>query len=173
LYLCGFSGSGKTETGKILADKLGFGFVDTDEMVEAIFGKSIPEIFLKEGERKFRDTEADVICQAVEKRSQIISLGGGAIQSNNSLAYVKDKGCLIYLKASPETIYDRLQQSYRRPMLETLSNGKRNEKDAVMARIRSLTAERERFYLSADIVVDTEGKSCQNVADELRSKLGA
>lgn len=172
IFLCGFSGSGKTETGTILAGQFGFGFTDTDEAIEALFKKNIPEIFLKDGEKKFRTAEADVICQAVENKPRVISLGGGAIQSDNSLTYIKDRGSLIYLKATPETVYNRLQQSHRRPMLETLSKGKKDEKDAVMARIRSLMAERERFYLSADIVVDTESKSHHDVASEVRSKLG-
>ena len=121
IFLCGFSGSGKTETGEVLARKIGYSFTDTDKTVEEVLNKPIPEIFAKLGEAKFRFAESDVIRLAVANQPRVISLGGGAIRDKHSLDYIKDQGRLVYLKASPETVYERLLESHMRPLLNAVS----------------------------------------------------
>ena len=171
IFLCGFSGSGKTETGKQLADMLEYGFTDTDAIVEESFGKSIPEIFAKMGEGKFRFAESDVVRMSVKRKPQVISLGGGAVDDEKTLEWVKDNGVLVYLQVAPETVYERLRESHIRPMLEAFSRSEENQRDAVMKRIRALLSEREAYYLKAHLVVDTEGKSTADVAGEIKDSL--
>ncbi len=171
ILLCGFSGSGKTETGEKLSALLEYGFTDTDATVEEVMKKSISEIFLKLGEAKFRFAESDVLRMAMKRRPQVISLGGGTIADDNSLSYVKDNGFLIYLKVSPETIFERVKKSHLRPMLQTFSKDIEDQKEIVMQRINDLLVERERFYLKADMVVDTESKSVEEVAAEIEANL--
>lgn len=171
IFLCGFSGSGKTETGACLARRLRYGFTDTDATVEDVLGKSIPEIFAKMGEYKFRFAESDVVRMSVEKKPRVISLGGGTIVDENNLEYVRDNGFLIYLRVTPETVYERLRDGHIRPMLEAFSKDEESQKEAVMTRIRRLLDERERYYNRADLVIDTEGKSPEEVAGEIEGTL--
>lgn len=171
ILLCGFSGSGKTETGEKLSTLLEYGFTDTDATVEEVMGKSISEIFLKLGEAKFRFAESDVLRMAMKRRPQVISLGGGTIADDNSLAFIKDGGFLIYLKVGPETIFERIRKSHVRPMLQSFSKDIDDQKDIVMQRINDLLADREKYYLKADMVIDTEGKSTEAVAAEIEANL--
>lgn len=171
IILCGFSGSGKTETGEQLAKRLGFGFTDTDATVEEALGKTIPEIFLKLGEAKFRFAESDVMRMAIKHRPQVIALGAGTIADENTLAYVKNNGYLIYLRTTPETVYERLRDSHLRPMLQSFSKEEENEKQIVMGRIRELMEVREALYLQANLIVNTEEKSTAEVAAEIENTL--
>lgn len=171
ILLCGFSGSGKTETGRLLSENIGYGFTDTDATVEEALGKSIPEIFLKLGEGKFRFAESDVLRMALKRKPQVIALGGGTIADNQTLAYVKESGYLIYLRVTPETVYERLQSSHLRPMLQSFTPDEKDQREMVMKRIRKLLDEREKFYLKADLVIDTEGKSTDEVAVEIEKAL--
>ncbi|MFH1701530.1 MAG: shikimate kinase [Candidatus Zixiibacteriota bacterium] len=168
IFLCGFSGSGKTETGEILAQKLNYSFTDTDSVIEQQMGKTIPEIFARSGEAKFRFAENDVIRMATMHRPQVITLGGGAIHDKYMLAYLKSNGYIIYLRTTPETIYNRLQKSHIRPMLQVINRDEKPDENKVMDRIRQLLNEREEIYLKADKVIDTEDKSCEEVAQEIK-----
>lgn len=171
IFLCGFSGSGKTETGEILAKKLDYGYLDTDRTVEETLGKTIPEIFAKDGEGKFRFAEWDIIRMALKSKPRVIALGGGTIGDDNNLAYVKDNGYLVYLQVKPETVYERLLTSHLRPMLQAFSRDEKDQEEIVMKRIRDLLSEREAFYLKADMIVNTEGRTPEEVAEEIKGKL--
>lgn len=171
LLLCGFSGSGKTETGKILAEKIGYDFVDTDQVVEDHFGKTIPEIFMQLGEGKFRFAESDVVRMAAKRSKIVIALGGGTMGDEHAVAYLKSCGHLIYLKVLPETVYERLQDSDMRPMLKALSGTKGDEKEAAMSRIKSLLETRTPFYLEANDTIDTDSKTPTEVAAEIMDSL--
>jgi shikimate kinase len=171
IFLCGFSGSGKTETGERLAELIEFGFIDTDATVEESLGKTIPEIFAKQGEAKFRFAESDVIRMATGRPPQVIALGGGAIGDEHKLDYIKDQGYLVYLRVTPETVYERLRNSTLRPLLEVYTDDEGKRREAVMKRIHTLLDEREKYYLAADMVVDTEGKSPEAVAREIQERL--
>lgn len=172
IFLCGFSGSGKTETGRRLAEMIEFGFIDTDATVEESLGKTIPEIFAKLGEAKFRFAESDVIRMATRRRPQVIALGGGAIGDEHKLSYIKDHGYLIYLRVTAETVYERLRNSTLRPLLEVYTDDEERRREAVMKRVNKMLEEREKYYLAADMVVDTEGKSPDDVAREIKEQLG-
>ena len=171
IFLCGFSGSGKTEVGEILAGKLSYAYSDTDAMVEGHLNKTIPEIFAQLGEDRFRFMESDVIRITIKNKPQVVSLGGGTIHDNHILEYLKAFGHLVYLEASPETIYERLQNSHMRPMLEVMEKDELSEKDAIMTRIEGLFDERVKYYQQAHTMITTEGKTCEQVAEEIEQVL--
>lgn len=171
IFLCGFSGSGKTETGERLAKLIEFGFIDTDAVVEESLGKTIPEIFAKLGEAKFRFAESDVIRMATRRPPQVIALGGGAIADEHKLSYIKEQGFLIYLRVTPESVYERLRNSTLRPLLEVYTDDEDKRREAIMKRVNKMLGEREKYYLAADMVVDTEGKTPDDVAGEIKERL--
>ncbi|MEZ5359200.1 MAG: shikimate kinase [Candidatus Zixiibacteriota bacterium] len=171
IFLCGFSGSGKTEVGEILANKLKYNFTDTDEVVEGQTNKSIPEIFAQMGEHRFRFMENDVMRMAMQRPPHVISLGGGTIQSAQVLEYVKTYGFLVFLETSVENIYERLQGSHMRPLLQMVAKNSDDPEKAIKERIERLYAERVKYFDEADARVSTDGKSSEEVACEIEELL--
>ena len=111
ITLTGFMGSGKTTVGRILADALGCPFLDLDELIVIKAGKPIPDIFAQDGEPAFRQLEARLLRQTVEKYGEttaILSLGGGAILAPASATLVHEKTVCIYLRAALDTLQHRL-----------------------------------------------------------------
>ena len=158
ITLTGFMGSGKTTVGKVLADFLGCPFYDLDDLVVKKAGKTIPEIFAQDGEPAFRQLEARLLRQTVEKYGEntaVLSLGGGAVTTPASATLLNEKTVCIYLRATLETLMQRLEgQTAGRPLAD----------DALAARL----AEREPLYeITAHVIVDTDGLSPEEVADEI------
>jgi|WetSurMetagenome_2_1015567.scaffolds.fasta_scaffold00030_37 shikimate kinase len=158
IALTGFMGTGKTEVGKALARKLGYSFVDVDAAIEEKSGLKINDIFSKQGEAAFRDMEAEAIRAASGGDCLIISTGGGAVLRRENMDHLRRKGVVVCLSASPDTILFRTQDSRDRPLLCV---------EDPLARIRELLAARQPYYEEADIMVDTEGKSPLQIADEI------
>jgi shikimate kinase / 3-dehydroquinate synthase len=161
VVLVGFMGAGKSRVGRALADRLGRPFVDTDERLVARFGTSIGDYFRARGEAAFREAESDAVAQACRDRDQVVSLGGGAIARPDNLAAARDGNLLVYLKASPETIWRRLTASPgadERPMLAG---------DDPRARIAGLLSEREPLYAQADLTIETDVRTVEQIVDEL------
>lgn len=169
IYLCGFSGSGKTVCGEILADLIGYLFVDTDQVIKSEAGKSIPEIFSGDGEIRFRQIEAEIVRAASNMDKRVISLGGGALTNIENLKFTKEKGTLVYLQASLETINSRLKDSHSRPLLE--SGQKSDVGNGRIERIETLFKQREKDYLQSGLIIATDGKSPDAVAHEIKDKL--
>jgi shikimate kinase len=158
ITLTGFMGSGKTTVGKVLADFLGCPFMDLDELVVKKAGKSIPEIFAQDGEPAFRELEARLLRQTVEKYAEstaVLALGGGAILAPASAALLRDKTVCIYLRATLDTLLSRLAgETAGRPLADS----------ALAARLAS----REPLYEeTAHVIIDTDGLSPDEVADEI------
>lgn len=97
IVLVGMPSSGKTTVGKIIAEKSGLGFVDTDELIVAKEGRSIAEIFAKEGERYFRNRETEVIREIAKKQSLVIATGGGAVLKKENIELLKENGRIYFL----------------------------------------------------------------------------
>ncbi len=168
IFLSGFSGSGKSEVGQILAGKLNFYFTDTDEVVEGKTNKSIPEIFAQMGEDRFRFMENDVVRMAVQRTPHVISLGGGTIQSEEVLKYIKGFGMLVFLETSVDSIYDRLKENiHLRPLLDMVAQGSDSPEKAIRERIVKLYKERSKFYEQSDIKIITDSKTSEQVACEI------
>lgn len=160
VFLCGFSGAGKSETGRILARRMNREFIDTDELVTERLKMSIPEIFTSEGEGRFRRAEREVIGSLVATPPAVVALGGGAIADHENLERIRGCGLLVYLRVTPETARRRLQSSHDRPKLGSSA-------EVRVEAIEALMREREPFYRQADHTVDTEGLTPDEVATDI------
>jgi shikimate kinase len=109
IVLIGYRGSGKSSIGKRLASNLWMGFVDTDTLIVERAGKSIREIFEAEGEAGFRQREAEVIAEVAARDNHVIAAGGGAILRAENVAAMKKNGKVVWLKATPEVLYQHIQ----------------------------------------------------------------
>lgn len=156
IILIGFMGCGKTSIGNILACELGYSFIDSDEKIEEISQKSINQIFQIYGETYFRQLESSVIKNISKIDNQVIATGGGIIKSQINIYELKKNGLIIYLKASPEHIYNNLKEDNSRPLLQV---------DNKIETIKVLLNEREVFYEKyADIMVDVSNKDIETIS---------
>lgn len=165
VYLTGFMGSGKSTVGPVLADRLGYEFIDLDEAIEKIAGKTVQSIFSTDGEDAFRRLEA-VKLRAVSRRARaVISLGGGAVASEDNLYFAKTNGAVIYLRVTHEELADRLRESAsKRPLLQD-GSGRPLKDAALLARIDEMMKTRERSYDQADIVLDIGSHTVPEVVE--------
>ena len=147
LFLTGFMATGKSKVGRILAERLGRFFVDTDELIVDWAGKTIPEIFAEDGESAFRRIEHDCVVRASQMPHAVIALGGGAITRDANWEVIRATGVCLCFRASAQTIFDRVSRSEERPLLAGLDDAGR------MAKIREMLAAREPFYCRADAFV--------------------
>ena len=117
LYLIGMMGAGKTTVGRLLANELGYGFIDTDEVITASAKKSINQIFAEEGEAEFRQLESDVLSQVSAYTKLTVATGGGIILKRENWSYLHH-GLIVWLDATPELLYNRLKEDTTRPLLQ-------------------------------------------------------
>lgn len=170
VYLTGFMGSGKSTIGPILANTIGYDFLDIDERIEGNERSAIHEIFSASGEKHFREVEQGVLRDVSKLRSVVVSLGGGTVANDENLLLVKNTGVLIYLRADPRQIFQRLRHKTDRPLLKT-PDGQTLSDNQLMDRIRGLINERDRFYYQADVVVKTDDKKIGLTVDEIVRKI--
>jgi shikimate kinase len=171
IFLIGFMGSGKSTIGPILANTMGYSFVDLDAAIELREGKKINEIFSEHGEQFFRSIERTLLEEIASSADKtIISLGGGTIANDDALRYVKATGIVVYLKITEEQIYKRLHTKGDRPMLRD-DNGNLLNGEPLMAKIRSLLDKRTPYYDQADIIMHTDDKKIGMTIDELTKQL--
>ncbi|MDF1851441.1 MAG: shikimate kinase [Verrucomicrobiales bacterium] len=168
LILIGFMGTGKTTIGKRVASSLGFRFVDTDARITKAAGKPITKIFEEDGEEAFRALETKILQACAEQSDQVISTGGGIVTQPKNREILARAGFVIWLKASPETIYERIRHNRSRPLLKTTDP---------QATIRDLLAERSDLYdASKNLAVTTDGltleETCFGVTESARVALG-
>jgi shikimate kinase len=163
IILVGYRGTGKSTVGRFLAQRLGWTFVDADERVESVAGKTIAEIFVAEGEVGFRDREAATLAELCGRSGCVIATGGGAILREGNRRLLRDSGFVVWLTAAPETLWERLNTdpttAARRPNLTTTGG---------LEEVRNLIAAREPFYREvADFVSNTGMLSPEMVADAI------
>ena len=151
-------GSGKTVTGRVLARKLGTAFVDTDQLIEKEAGIPVREIFATFGEPHFREIEREVIKKISKESGIVIAVGGGSIVNPANMTDLKKHGIIVTLKAAPETILSRVDGNSDRPLLQV---------DDKIGKIKEMLAGRAPFYEQADIAVNTDVKTPEQVADEI------
>ena len=154
VILVGFMGAGKASVGRILARRLGRCFVETDEMIVAKEGVSIPEIFAGKGEPYFRALEEEVVHLLALKTGHVIATGGGLPCREGRPEALRALGTMVWLSGEFDVLYRRALGTGQRPMLAGRS---REEADAIY---RSRTA----FYGQADITVDTTSLGPDQVA---------
>ncbi|MDR2731647.1 MAG: 3-dehydroquinate synthase [Fibromonadaceae bacterium] len=149
IYFTGFMASGKTRIGKLLAETLNLEYIDSDVFITEKAEKSIAEIFEQEGEAKFRELEKEAIREISQKKNTVVSLGGGAVTQLENVKIIKDSGILICMEAQPEILSERIGRNNKRPLMANLEPEERIEK------IKTMLAEREKFYSVADFSVES------------------
>lgn len=168
IVLIGYRATGKTSLARLLAERLGWEWIDADVEIERRAGKTIAQIFAQDGEPAFRDLEAAVMQELLAGERLVIASGGGAPMRPETRQAMQQTGRAVWLKASPETIHERMNMDpttgARRPPL-TAQGG--------LEEIRQLLAKREPVYRQTAVIeVDTEGKDLSRLADEILQRLG-
>lgn len=161
IVLTGFMGTGKTEVGRELAHLKGLKLIDIDTQIEKSEKMTINEIFRQFGEERFRDIETEMIEKVSREENVIISTGGGAVLRQRNMDALKRTGVVICLTAAPATILLRTSSTDERPLLQV---------ENPLAKITELLHSRKPFYERADFMVDTEGKTPLQVAEEIVEK---
>lgn len=165
--LIGFMGSGKSTVGKQLAAQLQLPFVDSDTWIEGQTASSVSRIFESEGETVFREWEQRFVDQ-LEENPQVVSCGGGLPCFNNLMTTLKEKGTVVYLKIAVETLVDRLKNERAdRPLVASISDERFTEE--ITARL----ANREPVYQQAHLVIETDGKTIQEIVEEIVKQGGS
>lgn len=163
IVLIGFMGTGKTSTGKALAQRLGKAFIDLDSRIEEEYGESIPQMFAAKGEAYFRACEKAMVEQVSSRANAVISTGGGTVKDPGNTAALKKRGVMICLTAAPEAILERTGRQGRRPLLDAAGQDRRSR----LKEIERLLAEREAMYRQADFAVDTSDASPMQIAERI------
>lgn len=158
IVLVGFMGTGKNVVGKMLAQRLGMEYVETDELIEKDQGKKINDIFKQDGEAYFREVEKKIIKNICGKSNQVIAAGGGAVIFEENIENFKKNGIMVCLTARPEIIYQRTKKTCLRPLL--------NVEDP-LKKVKDLLKEREPYYAKADFFVDTSDLAVEKVVDKV------
>jgi shikimate kinase / 3-dehydroquinate synthase len=165
IAIIGFSATGKTVVAQKVAERLNWAFVDTDDEIIKLSGKTIPEIFKQDGEEKFRRLEKQVLKQACKREQVVIATGGGAIVDPENQKLLLQNSTIVCLEAWPETVFQRLHDDAlysASPVVRPLLAGK-NPLD----RIKDLKAKRVAFYATADWTVHTDDLTIEEVSDEV------
>ncbi|PWK77868.1 shikimate kinase [Mucilaginibacter oryzae] len=161
-FIVGFMGCGKTTWGRKLAAKWGCEFVDLDHVLEAQAGMSIAEYFSSFGEGAFRKLESQVLKETEYAENTVVSTGGGLPCFFDNMDWMNANGKTLYIKLSPKTLADRLENSKTvRPVLQ----GKKG--DELVDFITGKLAERERFYLQAGNIVEGIDMSVEKLEEAL------
>lgn len=164
LVIIGLMGAGKTSIGKMLAEELGYDFLDSDDVIVEREGRSIPDIFEQSGEPHFRQIEREVIQDLMQDSTpHIIGTGGGAFMNEKTRQAIKQSGTSIFLKASLDVLVNRVGQGEGRPLL-TAGNNPREVLDKLMQ-------ERYPVYGKADLTVETRAETPEETLNSVMNAL--
>lgn len=165
IILIGFSTTGKSRAGWLLAQRLGWAFVDTDAWVAGMAGQSITEIFEEQGEERFRELERLALDEALMRQRTVIATGGGAAVYPANRAKMSERGWVLLLEATPKTILRRMEaedagsEAPIRPLLAGHDP---------LQRIIQLKAERQPLYDSlADAIIHTDNRTIEELVDSM------
>jgi len=167
IILTGYRATGKSSIGKILADMLGFGFIDTDETIEKRQGETITEMVGRGGWDLFRRKEENLLLELARSRNKVIASGGGSVMHERAWSKLRQDALVVWLTADIKTICRRLAadsdtEDQRPPLTEM----------GTMDEIAMVLSQRQPLYeKSSDIAIDTEGKKPEEVAEIILKKL--
>jgi shikimate kinase len=164
IVLIGMMGAGKSSVGSCLQRRTALALFETDHIIASKFGLSIPEIFSKHGEKKFRDAETETLHELVEAKQAIIVTGGGIVLRSENLQILKRLGVTVWLDGNEETLFERASRSGNRPLLQV--------KSPKRAFARMLQARQPLYRSVADLRIDTSVLTDEEVAVAILSKLG-
>jgi shikimate kinase len=170
IFLTGFSGSGKSTIGPLLANSLGYEFVDLDHLIESLAGKNITRIFAEDGEQSFRQQECNALQVLASRDELVVSLGGGVLENDSSFAIIKETGTLVYLQSSSGMLAKRLCNKTDRPLLKG-EKGRKLTKEELEKKIEAIIIKRAPRYECADITVHTDSKRIGTTVEELTRKI--
>ncbi len=173
LYLTGFLAAGKSTVGSELARKLEWRFYDLDALVETRLGKSVERILAEEGEAFYRTLEHEILRELSLLHFAVVALGAGTLGHEPNLQLVKKSGLLVWLRATPDTLWQRAEHVDRLHRLQNpaLEPGPLPDEGWMRQRLDTLLEVREPFYSQAEIVVDTTGLSVEDVAEAILQEL--
>lgn len=140
-------GCGKTTLGKRVAETLGWPFLDTDALLTAETGQSIPEIFRERGEAAFRDLEEGVLAGLRDRPASVISTGGGLVIRESNRSLLRQIGYVVWLTTHPEILWQRVSRNQNRPLVQGPDG--RQRFDELLATRRPL------YHEAADLAIDT------------------
>jgi shikimate kinase len=163
IVLIGMMGAGKSSVGRCLQRRIGLARFDTDEIVVSKFGLSIPEIFSKYGEDRFRQVETEALTQLAPAESAIIVTGGGIVLRDENVELIKRLGTVVWLAAEKDTLFERASRRGDRPLLQTESPGKALSE---MLRVRAPL-----YAKAADFRVDTTRLTHEEVTDVILDEI--
>jgi shikimate kinase len=152
VILVGFMGAGKSSCGRLLARRLGRCFIETDDMIVARAGRSIPEIFREDGEEQFRRLEGEAVDALRLKSGEVIATGGGLPCRDGRMEALRALGTVVWLRGDLTLLLDRAARVGGRPMLERSAE-----------EIEALYRAREPYYARAHVTVDTAGLGVDQV----------
>lgn len=160
----GLPGSGKSTVGRQLARRIGWRFVDSDQVIEQRMGCSIREFFEREGEAAFRDMEEAVLDELTQGGSCVLSTGGGAVLRPLNRQHLHSRSTVVYLHSAPEEVFRRLRHDQNRPLLQVSDP---------LARLQELYALRDPLYReTAHFVIETGRPSVASLVGAVMSQLG-
>ncbi|MDF5712337.1 MAG: shikimate kinase [Rhizonema sp. NSF051] len=141
LYLIGMMGAGKTTVGLALSKQLSYRFIDIDEAITKLAGRTISELFAQEGEAAFRELESKTLAQVCAHQKLSVATGGGIILRRENWSYLHH-GLIVWLDVPVEVLYTRLAEDTTRPLLQDVD---------LKAKLRSLLEQRQALYAQADL----------------------
>lgn len=163
VYLVGMMGCGKSTVGRRLAVLMRRQFIDTDRAIEQKSGATIGHIFELEGEAGFRRREAKLLEEVSARRGAVVATGGGLILRERNRVVLRATGTVIYLRAAPELLRERLKNSRARPLLNT------PEPQTKLAEL--LAARAPMYRAAADIIVDVTADTSARIAEQIHRLL--
>ena len=164
IVLIGFMGTGKSAISKGLNKKYGLDIIDTDALIEKREGRKISKIFEENGEEYFRNLETELLKELASSDNLVISCGGGMALRDENAALMKEAGTVFLLSATPETIYHRVKGNNNRPLLRGHMN---------VEYIGELLEKRlPKYEAAADVVIDVNYRSVDDICKEIYSRLG-
>ena len=159
IILIGFMGTGKTSVSSKLSKMLNIKKIDTDELIELQENMTIDKIFSNYGENYFRKCETKALMQLSDEKNIVISCGGGIVLKDENIEIMKKQGKVVLLTATPEVIYDRVKNSNTRPIL--------NENMSIEYIANLIENRKDKYLKAADIIVDTDNKSLEEICEEI------
>jgi shikimate kinase len=161
VILVGFMGAGKSVCGRLLARRLGRCFLETDDMIVSREGISIPEIFARDGEARFRELEAETLTALALKSGDVVATGGGLPCRDGRMEALRALGTVVWLRGDLTTLLERARRQGARPMIAGRSD----------AEVQALYQARESFYRQAHLTIDTGARTVDQVVADLVTAL--
>lgn len=151
LYLIGYMFSGKSTIGMHLANRMGYDFVDLDDIIEERYHFSVSDLFKRYGETAFRKLETSALTSTGMMNDAVIACGGGTPCYNDNMQFILQHGYCVYLKLRVDDVMQRYERSHRkhqRPLLHDLSP------EEMRQYIETQLAVREKYYSQASLIID-------------------